>query len=236
MKKYFNIANIALILAILVGDVFYIIPATSQFWIKCITSAGFFLLGALNLFYIFKAKAPEKKFGIIMLVGLFFAMLGDIILEIHFIAGALLFAVGHVFYFIAYCQLSPFHWHDLIASACIFVPATLLLTLAPFFDFGGVVMQLICILYALIISCMVGKAIVNFIKRKSLLTLIIMIGSILFFISDFVLVLNVFSNVSGSFWFMCLATYYPAECFLAYSLLLTDKQEALCKKDETETE
>ena len=232
MKKNFMFANIPLIIAILIGDIFYI--TSDAFWVKCVTSAGFFLLGALNLACIILSKAPEKKFGIIMLIGLFFAMLGDIILEIEFIIGALLFAVGHVFYFIAYCTLSKITWFDLIPAACIFVPSLLLLTIGPWFNFGGILMQIVCIIYALIISCMVGKSIMNFIKTKSLLSLIIMVGSILFFISDFVLVFNVFSNVSASFSFMCLATYYPAECFLAFSLLLTDKSAPLCKKETTE--
>ena len=162
-----------------------------------------------------------------MLVGLFFAMLGDIVLDIKgmFIFGALLFAVGHVFYFISYCQLISFKWKDLIYGACIFVPATLLITLAPFFDFGGILMELVCVFYAVIISCMVGKSISNYVADRKLLHLLLLIGSLLFFFSDLMLLLNVFGDMPKVIMFLCLVTYYPAECVLACSISKCDKQK-----------
>ena len=102
-------------------------------------------------------------------------------------AGAIIFALGHVFYFFAYSQLVKFEWKDLIYGACILVPSVLVITLVPLFDFGGIVMQLVCIIYAVIISMMVGKAISNYIKVKSNINLFILVGSILFFISDLML-------------------------------------------------
>lgn len=219
MKKFlnvYNILNLLLILAVLVGDVFYIIHGTLL--IKSITSILFVALGALNLFYAIKHKTDNKKFCILMLTGLFFAMLGDILLEIEFIVGALLFAVGHVFYFISYCSLVKFEWKDLIYAVCIFVPVTLFMVLAPIFDFGGILMELVCIFYALIISCMVGKSIANFKKQKSRLHLLLMIGSLLFMFSDFMLLLNVFANLPRVIGVLCLATYYPAECVLAVAI------------------
>lgn len=216
MKKI-NTLNLCLALAIIVGDIFYIID--SSLLLKSILSFGFVLIGLINLIYVLKNKTVNKKFAITMLVGLFVAMLGDIVLEFHFISGALVFALGHVFFFIAYCFNSKFEWKNLIFSAIIFVPVLLFITFAPIFDFGGIVMQLVCTLYALIISCMVGKAIANFVKEKNTLNLVILIGSILFLISDFVLLLNVFSEISKPFKFLCIATYYPAECLLAHSIL-----------------
>jgi len=219
MKKNFNLINFILAVAVIVGDVFYII--SDNFWIKAITSMGFVLIGVFSLIYAFRNNTENKKFCVTMLIGLFFAMLGDIVLEIHFISGAILFAIGHVFYFVAYCFITAFRWTDLVAGAIIFIPSTLFILIAPIFDFGGVLMQIICVVYAIIISCMVGKSITNYIRNKNILTLILMIGSILFFFSDLMLLINVFSNVSGIFGILCLATYYPAEILLAYSLMLT---------------
>ena len=220
MKKVYNILNIALILAILVGDVFYIVYG--GLLIKSITSACFFVLGLINLIYAIRMKTPRLKFAIYMVIGLFFAMMGDIILEIHFITGAALFAIGHVFYFIAYCHVISFKWKDLIYGACIFVPATLFITLAPIFDFGGILMELVCIIYAIIISIMVGKSISNYVASKNILNLIIMIGSILFMFSDIMLLLNVFADLPRIVGILCLATYYPAECLLAYTIMKSD--------------
>ena len=220
MKKTWNILNIILIFAVCVGDIFYMIYNDSLL-IKSLTSAGFVILGIINLIFALKNNSYKKRFAIIMLIGLTVAMLGDIVLELHFILGAGLFAIGHVFYFIAYCNLIPFKWKDLIYGAIIFIPATLFIIFAPFFDFGGIIMELVCIIYAVIISCMVGKSISNYIQDKCLLHLIILIGSVLFMFSDFMLLLNVFADLPRVIGILCLASYYPAECILAYSLLLT---------------
>jgi len=221
MKKQINLINIFLIMLIIIGDIFYMIYNDSLL-IKSITSSLFVLLGIINLIFALKNNIQNKRFAIIMLIGLVFAMLGDIVLEIHFILGAVLFAVGHIFYFIAYCNLTRFKWKDLIYGAVIFVPVTMFIIFAPIFDFGGILMEIVCIVYALIISCMVGKSIANYICKKSTLTLIVMIGSILFMISDFMLLLNVFADLPRIFGILCLATYYPAECILAYSIIKTE--------------
>ena len=157
-------------------------------------------------------------------MGLCFACLGDIFLEIQFIDGAILFAICHVFYFFSYCKILKFKWKDLIYSAIIFVPSLCIILFAPIFNFGGVILQILCCVYAFVISIMVGKSISNFIKEKSFLNIIILIGSALFFFSDYMLLFNVFADVSRLFGILCLITYYPAEFLLAYSILINKKK------------
>ena len=106
-----------LALGVVVGDIFYILEG--KLLVKTIASAGFVLLGLINLFYAVKQNKQNINFAMIMTVGLFFAMLGDILLELNFILGAAFFAVGHVFYFVAYCVLVKFKWIDLIAGGVI---------------------------------------------------------------------------------------------------------------------
>lgn len=228
MKKTAFFLNLALILLILLGDALYICTpelhiSFSSLWIKGTTSALFVIMGAVNLFFAIKFKTVNLKFCILLLVGLFFAMLGDIVLNIHFIGGAILFAVGHVFYFISYCFLAKIHWKDFVYGFAIFLPSVLFITLAPIFDFGGVLMEIVCVVYALIISLMVGKAISNFVQKKSLLCLLILIGSVLFFISDLMLLLNVFGSLPRVVDIMCLVTYYPAQIMLALSILFASE-------------
>lgn len=215
MNKMFKIFNTALIIAILTGDILYI--TIGGLLTKSITSILFVCLGIVNFLYIIK-KTSNKRFAIMMLIGLFFAMLGDILLEIEFIIGAALFAIGHIFYFMAYNTLQKFKVRDLLISTCIFVPSILIILFVPIFNFGGTLMQIVCIIYASIISLMVGKAISNLVEYKSILNILIVIGSCLFFISDFMLLFNVFADVHIIFEILCLATYYPAEIFLAYSI------------------
>ena len=121
MKKTFNIINAILVLLVVVGDILYI--TLGGLLIKGLTSAGFVLIGITNLTYVILNKKADLKFPIIMLTGLVFAMLGDIILNIEFIIGAALFAIGHIFFFVSYCVLCKFKWSDLAYGAVLFVPS-----------------------------------------------------------------------------------------------------------------
>ena len=216
MKKTILILNFILLLALIALDVAYIVVGTLL--IKSLASAIFVIIGIINFIFALKCKA-SIKFPILMLIGLIFAMLGDILLEINFIVGAILFAVGHIFFFISYCALSKFTLKDLLYGIIIFIPSVLFMTLAPIFEYDGIVMEIVCVVYALIISLMVGKSISLFIAQKSMLTLIILLGSICFFLSDLMLLLNVFAHlpVVGT---ICLVLYYPAEFMLAFSIFL----------------
>ncbi len=217
MKKLITLLNSIFLVLILTLDIFYIIYGGTL--LKGVTSFLFVLLAAINLILGIKLKAGNLKFSVFLVIGLIFAMLGDILLNIHFITGAILFAVGHIFFFIAYCQIVKFSFADLLFGTIIFVPSLLIITLVPIFNFGGILMEIVCIAYALIISFMVGKACANFTKQKSGVNLIIMLGSILFFVSDFMLLLNVFGGVGLVADVICLLTYYPAEFLLAHSII-----------------
>ena len=106
MKKLVLLCNLLLTLLVLIGDVFYI--CNGKLWVKSITSIGFVLIAIINFIYLLKNNKNNLSFAIFMLTGLTFAMLGDILLEVEFIVGAILFAIGHIFYFISYTQHKVF--------------------------------------------------------------------------------------------------------------------------------
>lgn len=214
--------GLVLVLAILAGDVCYIVLGTLI--AKSLTSACFVILGVVCFVYAYLNKLEDKKFRIALLVGLVMAMLGDILLEIEFVVGAAFFALGHVCFFISYCFLAKLKWKDFLFGAIIFVPSVLFITLAPIFDFGGVLMEVVCVVYAIIISCMVGKSISNLVQARNVLNIVLVIGSILFFFSDLMLLLNVFANLGKVVGVLCLATYYPAEILLAGSIALMRRE------------
>lgn len=215
MKKLFTIFNFVFLALIVAGDICYTI--FGGLWLKSLTSLMFVMLGGINLFYAIKNKTKYQKFSIWLFVGLVFAMAGDIVLNLYFIGGAILFAIGHVFFFVSYCFVQEFKWTDLIYTAIIFVPSLMVLLFVPILNYGGILMQIVCIAYALIISLMLGKAIANFVREKNMFTLIILVGCALFFFSDLMLLFDVFAGakVAG---ILCLATYYPAEFLLAHSI------------------
>ena len=216
--------NLAIALFIWILDGLYI--RYGAFSVKIVTSLLFTVMGFVNLVYLVLTKHNDLKFPSVMVAGLTFAMLGDIILEIHFIVGAALFAVGHVLFFASYCFLRKPSLVDFLLGGVIMVFAVLFITLAPIFDFSDdILMEIVCIVYAAVISLMVGKAIGDFVKLKSWLTFAIALGSLLFFFSDLMLLLNVFSSVKMYVGALCLATYYPAECLLAFSIYLARRAE-----------
>lgn len=211
--------NLALALLIWILDGLYI--RYGAFSVKIITSLMFAVMGGVNLAYLILTKHKGFKFPAVMVAGLVLAMLGDVILEIHFIAGAVLFAIGHVLFFVSYCFLRKYAFTDFLCGGLIAFLSVLFITFAPIFDFSGdIAMEIVCIIYAIVISLMVGKAICNFAADHSWLTFIIMLGSLLFFFSDLMLLLNVFSSVEKYVGALCLSTYYPAECLLAFSVYL----------------
>lgn len=216
MKKKFFTANMILITAVLLGDLYYHFIGTTL--VKGFVSFGFVLLAITNLIYSLKCKAPNRIYPILMLMGAILGMAGDILLASQFVLGAAAFAVSHMFFVIAYSTLSRFRLRDFIPAIVIFIPPLLLITLAPFFDYGSLFMEMLCIVYAAIICTMVGKAIANFMQHKQLSYGIILAGSILFYISDLMLLLYVFGGAPEITDIICIATYYPAQCLLAHSI------------------
>lgn len=216
MKKNFTVINAVLVVANLIGGMCY--------WhfgglkVKTIASMLFVLLGLVNMVYAVKAPTKNRRFPAVMLSGLFFAMLGDVVLGKNFIVGAALFALGHLLYFAAFCTRVPFHRGDLLPSAALFAGSAAFLLLYPRFDFGGALMQAVCMIYALIISCMVGKAFSNLRRERNITNVVLAVGSAMFFFSDLMLVLYYFADAAHIVDTLCLFTYYPGQCLLAHAL------------------
>jgi len=229
-EKKIILFNIIFAVIVVAFDVIYAI--FSNPWVfKTTTSMLFVAGGVVNLIIAYRSGFADnkyKKFAYLMMIGLIFAMLGDILLipKELFIVGAGLFAVGHVFFYIAYLQLSKFSWRDIICSAIIFTASLLVILLYKGFTFEGI-MQIVVIIYALIISLMLGKALSNlFVKDMPTLSKwIIFIGSLMFFLSDLFLLFYMFGGKLIVFDNLCLGFYYPAEVLLATSIYYASRGE-----------
>lgn len=215
-KKNVFIINICLVGLITALDIMYMLMG--GLWLKSITSLVFVVAGVTNLLFAIKQKT-ELKFPIILCVALAVAMLGDVIINIEFMAGAIIFAIGHVFYFVAYCMLNKFALTDLIYVFALAVPSMLIVLFAPGLDYGGSIMKVICAVYALIISFMVGKAAANMVKDRSISKIVIFTGSLLFFISDLMLLLDVFGSITWAV-YICLITYYIGQITIVFGMYL----------------
>ena len=219
MNKKMNLINILFFIATVIGGILYITIHTIP--IKAVASFCFFLMSFFNLIYSKKKGGTNISFGIIMTLGLFVAMIADIFLEIEFIIGAALFALGHIFYFVSYCKLLKFKINDLVYAVFIFIVTGSLILFLPIFDFGDAVMQIVCVVYALIISLMVSKAISNYKRDKNRLSLVLAIGSVLFCFSDTMLLFNYFADTPRIINILCVTSYYIAQPVLAYGVCVS---------------
>ena len=225
-KKFVLIGNVIFAVLIMVSVIIFmqygITNPSSKYISKPIASGLFALCGVFNLVLIYKFFQTEKNWkAIILVVGLFFAMAGDIVLPYNFVIGAGLFAIGHVFYFVYFSVIYKFTWVDLIIILAVMAFSFTIIFAYKGFEWNG--MKIVVLAYAFIISIMLGKAIGNLIVHRNLPNLITGIGAFLFFFSDMMLLFYVFAGSNLIFDYLCIYTYYPAEFLLALTVLLQAK-------------
>lgn len=214
MEKRYTVGNIVILAIMLLFDVLYMFGG--GLYAKTIASVMFFVAGIVNFMYCIEHKR-SLKFPKWMIIALWCAMIADVVLNLNFYLGVLIFAIAHVFYFISYCNIEKVNRKDLVCGLGIFVFALLVINFTPFLNFGSTFMKSICSVYALIISLMVGKAVSNLLREKNTVNITIAIGSVLFFMSDLMLMFDKFGSIPGTS-YLCLGIYYPAQFILAFSL------------------
>lgn len=91
-----------------------------------------------------------------------------------------------------------------------------------FFDLGrGSFVELMTyylVGYAVIIACMLGKAISNLFAKKSISRKLILLGCAMFWFSDLMLAIDMFGEGSRLTWILCYYNYWLAQSILAFSL------------------
>lgn len=197
-----------------------------DFTLKCICSGAFALLGLVNLCYAQKTRQTNMRFYIGMAAGLVLAFLGDVLIGYDFIIGAATFALGHVCFVVAYCLIQRPKILDCIISGVLFSGGAGFLLFSPLLTFDQPIFRVVCVVYALIISTMLGKAVGNFIRERNVFTGTVAAASALFFFSDLMLVFDWFIGLWDWTDHACMGTYYPALCLLAFAMILrTDDRQ-----------
>lgn len=218
-QKILLAVNVLIVSAILVLNYFYQSNGF-DFTLKCVCSGLFALLGVINLVFALIDKKDNKKFYIGMSAGLVLAFLGDYLIGKDFIVGAATFALGHVCFVVAYCFMQKIQKLDYVISGTLFLGCLIFLLFCPLLTFEVALFRIVCIIYALIISTMLGKAIGNFIREKNTVNGTIAAASVLFFFSDLMLVFDWFIGLWSWTDHACMGTYYPAFCLLAFSMCI----------------
>ena len=210
-----KIVNIVFALSIITVTIIYC--NVGLLWIKGTDSMLFVLMALVNFIHNTKIKSKYKVFSLFLTLGLGVAAVADVVLNITFIPGAIIFAICHILYVIAFYSVEKFKKRDLTYISGI-IAASVIITLLPIFDYGSTVMFVLVVAYAVIISVMLGKSASNATVRMSCPFTIMFIGSALFYFSDLMLLINIFGNGADFTNTLCVITYYVGQCLLAYSV------------------
>lgn len=219
------IINIVITILVFIGNYFYQ-SLGFNYTLKIICSSGFALMGIINMIYAHK-RVEDKKVLIFMTLGLIFAFLGDVAINPNFILGVIFFASGHVFFVASYLAYRKLEKLDIVLSVCLGVFSVGFILVFPYIMFDVPVLKYVVLLYAIIISVMVAKSMGNALREKCIFTGMIAVGSVLFFLSDMMLLLAWFSTIEGRWTSnVCMAAYYPALCLLAGSMVVYLKSDS----------
>ena len=216
LQKKFYIWNILLLICAIICLVCY--DFHGGLWLKGLTSTWFVILGFSNLIYARKMNLKMSRFLVLIELGLCFGMCADVLLGVQFIFGILFFALGHVFYLIAFYSLDKFHKKDVYIILPIAVVSLFVVTGSPYIQIEDPFIKKLLLGYAVIIACMLGKAISNLSLDKSISRKLILLGSAMFWFSDLMLAIDMFGKASRLTWVLCSYTYWPAQNILAFSL------------------
>ena len=104
------ISNLVLFILILAMDICLLCFKDLPYIFKTSASVLFVILGIVNFIFVFKLDQRKSLYKYFMLLGLVFACLGDIVLIDYFIYGAILFAIGHIFFFVSYSILNKINF------------------------------------------------------------------------------------------------------------------------------
>jgi len=146
------------------------------------------------------------------------AFVGDIVISFHFILGTVVFAIGHIFYYGAYLKLKKSTLRDFVISFCLFLIAGYILLFASFIKID-VPSRIIFLIYGAIISIMTGKAIGLYLSEKNKRTMVLAIGSVMFYLSDAITLTCTFSeNHAHIFTVLGFGLYLSCQFFFAQTL------------------
>ena len=166
----------------------------------------------------------QKKVFLCIILGLYFGMLGDALLGYKFLIGGVVFALGHVFYIIAFCFAKRFCWKDLIILLFV-CGITIALNFIIGFKFGNMLFGMIA--YGFALSFMLSKSLSNLIfeKERDIYTITHFVAGLLFYFSDLMLMTYNFAHSEPVFDMLCMLSYMPAQILFATSLAFFKKQK-----------
>lgn len=189
-----------------------------------------------SILFIFTAvisymKSPgDYYYFILLIIGLFFSLFGDMFLALkvnhndgslnkYFLYGLVSFSITHVMYVLAFTHLGSFNILDLLVAFALAFIAMTLLKSNKNIDFKN--MLLPASIYSFIICLMTFESIkLVFLLKFDIGTYLLLIGALLFILSDLVLCFILFNKYSKKYLSAInLITYYMGQFIIASTLL-----------------
>lgn len=176
------------------------------------------LMITLFWYYYSNTKQLNKYF----VLGLFFSFLGDLLLlgtgEVYFIFGLLFFLIAHVFYIIMVLRLIPARKPKNFMMAS--VPFLLLFLILMNILFAGLgSMKIPVIIYAMTISFFGIVSLLLYLETKTKISLILLVGVLIFISSDSILALNLFYKTQSFYPLLIMMSYVLAQYLICRFVL-----------------
>ncbi|MDB9913884.1 lysoplasmalogenase [Flavobacteriaceae bacterium] len=176
------------------------------------------LMITLFWYYYSNTKQLNKYF----VLGLFFSFLGDLLLlgtgEVYFIFGLLFFLIAHVFYIIMVLRLIPARKpKNFIMASVPFLLLFLILMNILFAGLGS--MKIPVIIYAMTISFFGIVSLLLYLETKTKISLILLVGVLLFISSDTILALNLFYKTQSFYPLLIMMSYVLAQYLICRFVL-----------------
>ena len=176
------------------------------------------LMITLFWYYYSNTKQLNKYF----VLGLFFSFLGDLLLlgtgEVCFIFGLLFFLIAHVFYIIMVLRLIPARKpKNFIMASVPFLLLFLILMNILFAGLGS--MKIPVIIYAMTISFFGIVSLLLYLETKTKISLILLVGVLIFISSDTILALNLFYKTQSFYPLLIMMSYVLAQYLICRFVL-----------------
>lgn len=181
------------------------------------TTSLIFLITGLYYFINFTS---DNTFGTLIIIGLIFGLIGDLFLvyindKKCFVLGLSSFFIGHIFYVIAFLLKTEIVYYDFFIIGFILIFA---LSFFKFYKLEFKQLKVPVYAYTFIISIMQTKALSIVFSFELAIMFPILIGSILFVMSDMILAYTTFKKYTHFLSALNLITYYFGQLLIAYSL------------------
>ena len=174
---------------------------------KTLTSICFMIITIINIYI---SNAPHRY---LLLFPILFCMIGDIFLAIYnrynkcFKLGLISFLIAHCYFVYNMCQILPFKLINIIFPI-IMVIFVYILNNKQIINLKE--KSTYCLIYAFFVSLLLSKAFDIYLNHFNIQAYLLLIGSILFFISEFILLFMYFKKRTKILHLLNLLTYYLA--------------------------